>query len=211
MRLNAARFDRHLANLGQRFTYRCSYMCSCINPNSGQATPGCPICAGKGHFWDDAIPAMAASANQKAQMAWASTGLYKDGDIVLTVPQNSPIWDAGQFDRLTMLDGSQRFSQALRRGDPTERLLFTPKAFERVFWISPTTKALVDGGLPVADAKGNLSWTEKAPPPGTTYTLTGTRLQEYFLFQELPRNRNMHSGVRLPKMVVVREMDLFKR
>uniref|UniRef100_A0AAU6W246 Uncharacterized protein n=1 Tax=Pseudomonas phage Touem01 TaxID=3138548 RepID=A0AAU6W246_9VIRU len=131
--------------------------------------------------------------------------------MVMTVPQNSPLWDAGQFDRVTMLNATDRFSQPMKRGSPTEKLMFTPKLIDRVFWINPATKKIVEGGIPAWDENGRLTWDENEPPPGTSYSVSGTRLSEYFIYMDLPRNRNMHSGARLPKLTVLRRWDLLGR
>lgn len=211
MRFSPNRFNRHLANLGQQYLWRRSYGCSCVSPSSGAPDPRCGLCSGKGYFWDPAVQVGAATASQKTQMTWQQMGQYEAGDIVVTVPENSPLWDAGQFDRVVMLNATDRFSQPLVRGAPTERLLFAPQSIERVFWRHPQTQGLVEGGIPSVAADGRLAWVSGEPPMGVSYSLTGTKLVEYFVYQELPRNRNMHNGVRLPKYCVLRRWDLFGR
>lgn len=211
MRFNPGHFDRHLNNIGQQFVWRRAYACACATPGSGAPDPKCPACLGKGQLWVDPTQCSAASASQKTQVTWAQMGLYQSGDIVVTVPQNSPMWNAGQFDRVTMLNATDKFSQPMTRGAPTEKLLFTVQAVDRVFWISKTTRQIVEGGIPTFDANGRPVWTEGEPPPGMQYSITGTRLSEYFVYQDLPRNRNMHDGARLPKLVVLRRLDLLTR
>lgn len=212
MRFSPTRFDRHLDNLSQRFLWRRAYGCSCVNPNSGAPDSKCKLCLGKGHLWDEPIVAKAAAAGQSTQMQWAGSGLYDVGDIVLSVPQNSAIWDSGAFDRITFLNATDRFSMPLTRGAPSERLFFQVASVERCFWKHPQTGALVEGGLPAISADGmTFTWLDREPPAGTTYSLTGTRFIEYFIFKELPRNRNMHGGVRLPKNIAIRRFDLLSR
>jgi hypothetical protein len=59
---------------------------------------------------------------------------------------------------------------------------------------------------------GNLSWPNGGGPPiGVTYSLTGTKFDEYFIFLNLPSDRNEHEGARLPKKVTLRKWDLFGR
>lgn len=211
MRLSPTRFNRHLQHMGQEYLWRRSWQCSCVNPNSGSPDTKCKICLGKGRYWEAPVQAVAASSSQKTQQSWAAMGLYELGDLVLTTPENSPIWDAGQFDRITMLNATDRFSSSLIKGDPSERLLFKPESIERVFWINKTTNVIVEGGIPTVNDKGELTWGEKAPPPGMSYSITGMRFSEYYIFTDLPKSRNMHSGVRLPKYVVLRRFDLFGR
>lgn len=211
MRLNPAHFNRFLANIGQQFLWRPATACPCVEPGSLAPQPNCPHCLGKGQIWGAAIEAGAASSGQKTQVTWAKMGQYEAGDIVLTVPENSPLWDAGQFDRVTMLNATDKFSQVLKRGSPGDRLLVVPKEITRVTWIDKATQAIVDGGIPTWDANGRLTWAQGEPPPGMNYTITGTRLSEYFIYMDLPRNRNMHDGARLPKMTVLRRWDLLGR
>lgn len=212
MRFSPNRFNRHLANLGQQYLWSQSFGCSCVNPNSGAPDPRCQVCLGKGVFWPSSVEVVAATASQKTQMNWQQGGMYEAGDIVVSIPGDSPLWDAGQFDRVVMLNASDRFSQPFVRGAVSERLLFRPQRFERVFWKHPQTQAIVEGGLPVAAANGTLSWPNGGEPPaGTSYSLTGWKHSEYFVYMDLPRNRNMHSGARLPKYVVLRRWDLMGR
>lgn len=211
MRFSVTGFDRHLANMGQRFLYWRSYSCACHSAGSGAPDSRCKICYGKGHYWLAPIKVSAAAASQRTQMEWAKSGLWESGDQVLSIPQSSPLWDAGQFDRLTSINASDRFSAPLVRGAVSERLLFQVDKLERVFWKSTDGTALVDGDLPTVNADGTLAWGDNAPPVGTTYSLTGTKRLDFFIYQELPRNRNMHDGVRLPKACVLRKWDLLGR
>ena len=212
MRLNPAAFDRHLAHMGQRLMWRRSYACACINPESGQPDPRHALCSGKGRLWDAGIETVVGVPSQSTALKWGAPGMWLDGDMALSIPQSSPMWDAGPFDRVLMLNSNDVFSQPMKRGSPTERLLFTPASFSRVFWLHPTTRLPIDGALPVVDLLGNLSWPNGGgPPAGMTYSLTGQRFDEYFVFASLPSDRNQHSGARLPKRAQLRQWDLFGR
>lgn len=212
MRFNAAAFDRHLEGIGQQVEWRRSYSCACVNPQSGAPDPKHALCSGKGRIWDAAVPTITGVASQKVQQAWAQMGMWESGDMVLSIPQSSPLWDAGPYDRVTMLNADDVFSRPLVRGAPTERLSFKVVSITRCFWLHPTTRQIVDGSLPVVDEVGSLSWPSGGEPsPGTTYSLTGTKRPEYFIWMDWPVDRNQHSGMRLPKRVVLRNFDLFSR
>lgn len=212
MRFNPAAFDRFLTSIGQRVTWRRSYACACVNPASGQPDPKHALCSGKGRIWEPPVQTVAGIANQKVQLAWAQMGMYEAGDMVLSIPQVSPLWEAGPFDRIVALDSTDIFSQPLVRGAPSERLLFQPVTIDRCFWLHPTTRLPVDGGKPVVGEDGRLSWPNGGEPPaGATYSLTGTKHTEYFLWGDFPSDRNQHSGMRLPRRVVARRFDLFSR
>lgn len=212
MKFNPAAFDRFLANIGQRVLWRRSYACACVNPASGQPDPKHALCGGKGRIWDSPIPTVTGVASQKVQLQWAQMGMFEVGDMVLSIPQSSPLWECGSFDRITALDSTDVFSQPLVRGAPAERLLFQPASVDRCFWLHPTLRTPVDGAPPAVDAEGRLSWPAGGEPPaGTTYSLTGTKHTEYFIWGEFSSDRNQHSGMRLPRRVVARKFDLFNR
>lgn len=211
MRFSVQKFNRHLNNLGQNYVWRRSYACSCVTPTSGAPDRKCQVCAGKGHFWLDGVACAAATASQKTQAKWEKSGMFEAGDIVVSIPENSPMWDCGQFDRIMMLNASDRFSMPLTRGATSERIIFTVEKLERVFWKHPQTQAIIEGGLPTISANGSLTWTSGEPPPGTSYSITGRKRSEYFVYMDFPRNRNMHYGFRLPKTTVLRRFDLFGR
>jgi hypothetical protein len=168
---------------------------------------------GKGRIWDAPVETATGVAGQKIQLQWAQMGMWEAGDLVLSIPQASPLWEAGAFDRVTALNATDVFSQPMVRGAPSEKLLFKPATVTRCFWLHPTTRLVVEGGLPVVSEAGVLSWPGGVgePPAGTTYSLTGTKFAEYFLWGEMPSDRNQHGGMRLPRRVVARRFDLFGR
>ena len=212
MRLNPAAFNRHVAHIGQQLVWRRSYSCACVNPDSGAADPKHQLCMGKGRLWDEGIDTVAGVSRQDANSEFSGPGPFDTGDMMLTIPEESPMYDAGQFDRVLMKNATDVFSQPLKRGAPVERLLFSVASFIRVFWLDTVTRTEVEGSLPVIDAVGNLSWPNGGGPPiGTVYSLTGIKYDEYFIFLALPSDRNQHSGARLPKRVSARKGDLFGR
>lgn len=212
MQFDPGAFDDWLGNIGQQMEWRRSYVCPCVNPASGHPDPRHALCNGKGRIWNDSVRTVVGVASQKVQLQWAQMGLWEAGDTVLSIPQSSPMWGCGPFDRIVDVNSQDAFTMVLQRGAPTERLLFRPASLGRCFWLHPTTRLPVDGGIPVVAADGTLSWAGvDEPPPGTSYSLTGTKFSEYFIFQELTSNRNQHQGMRLPKRVVARRWDLFGR
>lgn len=213
MQFNEARFNRHIENMGQKVLWRRAFVCPCVNPQSGQHDTACPHCRGKGRLYEAPQETVCGIAGQKTQNEWAKLGQFTPGDVVVTIPGSSAMWDsAGNLDRVTLRNAIDKFTATLTRGGPGELLLFQPERLERVMWRHPQTKALVEGGLPKVEADGKLTWGDRAPPPGTTYSLTGRRYSEYHVFGDMPSNRNMHQGSkRLPKLVVLRRYDLAQR
>jgi hypothetical protein len=210
MRLNPAAFNAHLNNIGQTCAWRKAFHCPCVNPFSGAADPSCPQCGGKGRLWDLAQTGIAGIAGQKVQQAWAQFGMWQDGDAVVSIPESSPLYEMGQFDRVTMMNATEDFSLVLVRGAPVEKLFFNVNSIIRVFWLD-VNKNVVPGGIPTVGADGSLSWVTGAPPIGTQYSISGKRFSEYFCWGPFPNMRGEHQGARLPKRVVLRSFDLFSR
>lgn len=214
MQFNAAWFDRHLASIGQRALWRRSYACACVSPSSGAPDPKHALCAGKGRIWTEPVETVCGVSRQDVKPEMIAAGLFDSGDLQLTIPAASPMWDgAGRFDRVVLLNSTDVFSQPFTRGAPTEKVIFAVKTIERCFWLDPVTRGLVEGRVPVVSEAGALSWPGGVgePPPATTYSLTGTRYDEYYCLDSLPSDRNEHSGMRLPKRVTMRKFDLFGR
>lgn len=213
MRFNPAAFDRHLNNIGQEMRWRRSYACACSQNSSGSADPSHQLCMGRGRIWDPPVKAVAGVASQQVQMQWQAMGQFESGDMVLSVPQNSPLWNAGQFDRILMMNSTDVFSMPLQRGGPSERILFPVASFTRCFWLHPQNREqTVEGGLPAVDDAGRLTWPNGGEPPaGVKYSITGEKRDEYFVFLGIPSDRNEHKGMRLPRRIVARKWDLFGR
>lgn len=209
MKLSPAAFNQFLAHIGQRFLWRRAYDCPCINPHSGAARHDCPHCAGKGQVWDEPIEGVAGAAGYRVQREWAQFGVWESGDLVVTIPSNSPLYAMGQFDRVTMLNGTEPFSLTFTRGH-NDVLQFPVERIDRVFWYDDDD-SLVDGGIPTVAADGTLHWDSDEPPAGKRYSISGTKRTEFYCWGEFPSNRNMHSGEPLPRRVVLRRFDLFSR
>lgn len=211
MRLSPAKFNAFLNNIGQDFSWRHSYSCPCIEEHSGAPDNHCGLCGGRGRIWEAAVDGKSGIAGQKVQRQWAEFGMWENGDVVLTIPSDSPLYAMGEFDRVVMTNSSQPFSMNRTRG-VNDRLDFMKVLqIDRVFWKDQDDN-IVEGGIPVVDEDGNLSWPDGgAPQPGTQFSITGRKQPEYFCFQEFPQDRAHHFGADLPRRVVLRKWDLFGR
>lgn len=213
MRLSPSAFNRFLVGIGQQIAWRRSYACACVNPTSGAPDPKHQLCEGKGRVWDAPINTVCGVTNQNVNPKMAAFGNWEEGDMVMTVPSDSPMWaNSGRFDRIVLKNSTDVFSMPLTRGGVNERLLFPVESVSRCFWLHPTTRQIVEGALPVISKDGVPSWPKgPEPPPGTSYSITGQRFDEYFIIDQLPSDRNEHSGAPLPKRLQLRKFDLFRR
>lgn len=211
MQLNPQAFNDHLNNMGEWFRWRRSSACPCINPSSGSPKVGCPHCGGKGRLWETPVRALAGVASQKTQQEWAKFGQWESGDLVLSIPEDSPLYDVAPFDRVVAEITSDAFSMPLVRGAPNERIPGAIKEITRVYWFSQAGD-ITEGKAPTINALGVPSWPDGgAPPAGTTYSLSGHRYQEFYCFGPYPVSRMKHAGARLPVRMVMRMFDLLGR
>ena len=214
MRLNPGAFSAFLSgNIGQLMLWRSNTICPCVNSFSNSANPKCPKCAGKGRIWAAPVEARAGMTRQQIDVNLSQQVNWEMGDATLTVDESSPMYDAGQFDRITLLNSTDRFSLVLVRGQPAERLFMKVDKIDDVFWYTGQDGqgTRVQGGIPVVADDGTLTWASGAPPVGKEYAITGTRFAEYFLYLNLPSDRAEHFGARLPKLMRARRFELFGR
>lgn len=206
-RLQPARFNSWLNNIGQDFAWRRSYACPCVEEHSGAPDNNCGLCGGRGRIWNDAVQGKSGIAGQKVQRDWAQFGWYEAGDVVLTIPSNSALYAIGEFDRAVMLNSSEPFSFNMTRGvDDVFR--FPVVSIDRVFWKGNGDQP-VNGTIPTVSTAGAITWGAIAPQPGQQFSITGRKRPEFFCFREFPQDRSHHSGADLPRRVVLRRFDLF--
>lgn len=212
MELNADWFDDQLEEMGQTVHWRRAFMCPCRNVDSGSALPSCPTCRGLGWLWDDGIECFVAPTSMKVAREFAAFGTWESGDVVLTLPGASPIYAAGEKDRIIMRDSSEPFSLMLTRGEQ-DRLTFPILHIDRIFYLAPPEAAPIIVPAPDWSGDGTLLWdgAAAAPPAGAQYSVSGRKQPEYYLFTDLPQDRAHFGGARLPRRVQARRFDLFGR
>lgn len=213
MILSPSTFNRQLRQMGQAVAWRRATSCPCRSATSGAARPGCPICHGRGVSWGSPIPAWTGVASQRVAREWAAFGQWEGGDELLTIPGDSPLYAAGENDRVLMTQSTEAFQVVQTRGAAGETLPPAPATFDQVTWLSPDGTTLTYGGLPSTDGNGVPTWAPSvpAPPVGTQYSARGRRSPEYYVFATLVQDRAHFGGLPLPRRVQVRKFDLFGR
>lgn len=158
--------------------------------------------------------------------------------MVLSIPSDSPLYDAGANDRILMTDSTEPFDTVLTHTG-NEILPGRIVSVDRVFWLIGQGQSVIEGTIPRQAPDGALIWrgngsgsaciaTEAGIPivsdhqgaliaeglpftVGTQYTIAGRRNPEFYVFQDLPQDRAHFHGARLPRRVAVRRFDLFGR
>lgn len=235
MYLEPLAFNALLGGIGQLFSLSRAFACPCLSVTSGAPQPNCPVCHGKGRTWIAPIQGDAGISGAKVQREWAMSGMWEQGDVVLTLPSDSAMYAMGQFDRVVMLNSSVSFSQTV--ANSTTPLNFTAADVERVFWIDGGV--LVEGAIPTVNPDGTLVWpsailpqtiaadgigygpnqmaldgilpTVLMPPSGKQFSITGRKFPEYYCFSDLAQDRSHQHGSALPRRVVLRKFDLLGR
>lgn len=208
MRLNPARFNHFLAQIGQDLAWLPSSACPCVHSYSGSPDPSCLHCDGKGRLWSDPVPCSAGIVSRDIMRQAAPMAILDAGDVMLVIPSDQPLYAIGEYDRVVMVDRTEPFSLNLIAG-VNARLRFTPTAIDRVLWLDEQ-QSLVEGNPPDYNDDGLLAWDAgQGPPAGVTFSITGRRHPEYFCWLTLALDRPHHSGEPLPRRVVLRRFDLF--
>lgn len=208
MQLSPASFNRFLSGIGQDTSWRKSDACPCVSPLSGAALPSCPHCSGKGRIWQAPVAGRIGVSSMASKRQYAAFGIFEAGDLLLTLPSDSPLYNMGQFDIVKLTGATQPFSIILDHGTRDE-FQFTPEHIDRVFWIDGAN-IIESDARDVADMR--IVWgAHTQPAAGRKYSVTGRWNPDYFVFQELPTERAHHGGLPLPRRVVVRRFDLYGR
>lgn len=210
MKLRPSAFNKFLRHIGQNMQWRKAFLCPCRNPHSDAPNPACGICMGKGTYWGKPVDGVAGLSGMQVQKQWFSFGMAELGDVVVTIPSDTPMYDIGQFDRVVMSDSTQPFSLTLIRGGPEEFIPFTPVSVDYVAWVDSDGN-LKQGMKPAVIENGIPRWLESGPEEGAVYTIAGRRHQEYFVYQDYPQERAHHHGEPLPRKVILRKFDLYGR
>lgn len=212
MRLSPTDFNRHLRHMGNDFVWRKAYACPCVNPNSGAAKPNCPLCSGKGRTWANGVSGKAGIVGRETMKDFAAFGVWDSGDVMLSIPSDSPLYAIGQYDRVSASNRSEPFSMNRTRGT-NDVYRFSVLAIDRVFWLD-AQNVTHESTPPTIALDGTVTWGEQAegnvaPPVGSTYSITGRRTPEFFVYQDMPFDRPLHYGASLPRRVQLRRFDLY--
>lgn len=209
MLLNPAKLNAHLRFMGQDFLWKKGFACPCVSPSSGAANEDCTNCDGKGVTWIAGVDSRCGFSSLTEKRAMKDFGTFEQGDALISIPSDDPAYAAGRWDRFQAATSTSPFSINLRRGF-ADKIRFKVVAFSRVFWLDSSFDE-IEGGIPTLDpATGVLTWASGEPPAGTFFSITGERFDEFYVYLDLPNDRNIH-GLAQPRKLPARLFDLFGR
>ena len=214
MRLQPAAFNRLIGHLGQACLWSRAELCPCRDTYSGAAEPNCPACSGRGVFWRGAVRATTGLTSMRVAREWQHFGMWESGDVVLSVPSDSPLYDAGENDRVALVNSTEPYTSTFVRGAEDERW---PAYLTEVEAVTVRQgEGVASRAVPVLPADRSApfrpAWPEAGgPAEGEQYAIRGRRHPVFFVFKSLPQDRAHHSGATLPRKIAARRFDLFGR
>lgn len=125
-------FDAQIANTGLRLGWMQAHTCPCTAAN-GNARPGCPVCHGRGVYWDKPLAFKglitymhtASAPDEPGAHTDATFGQQQRAEGTLSIPAKgdggeTTVWkNASIFDAYVEYDAPARFNSAFVTGKPT--------------------------------------------------------------------------------------------
>lgn len=146
------------------------------------------------------------------QREFATRGEYDVMDIQLTVdraaPDGSPnpLWDAGEHDRVILLDTWRRHSQHLQRG-VLDALVYRRVRDVRLTSVVSGALRVWEPGTDYVVEDGRVVWQAgRGPARQAHYAAEAQVSPEYYVFQVLPQTRHM-DGQDMPRRFVLRGFE----
>lgn len=209
MSFSEAWFNNFLDQIGATVTWRKASECPCRNTRTGGSDVDCPVCEGLRYLWDPGVTTTIGVQGIKADRKFAGFAEWEKGDMLATIPSDSPAYAVGEYDRFAIDQAEFRFSTILTKGTKDRLKYSTIHTIDRLW-------AIV-GGVAVDyvegthfDLEGNLIvWGAGAgPADGTQYSVRYFAVPEYFVYLAMPQDR-IQGNLNLPKRVPLRLYELF--
>lgn len=176
MRLSPREFNRFLRHIGQQVVWRQAFDCPCRDVHSGAARHDCKHCRGRGTVWGADQPAYAGVQSMAAVKQWADFDVWESGDLMVTIPSDSPMYAAGQFDQIILTQSSEPFSLTMTRGED-DFFRWPVLSITRTFCLSDDGTTVVELTPPVVLPDGTLEWSTDdeavVPMLGKQFSITG--------------------------------------
>lgn len=229
--LRAESFEDLINRRGRVVRWEEAMLCSCQSVQSGQANYNCKACHGTGRIYEAPIEGKAVVSDISASKQYANNiGVFQVGDALMSVPYRfpktnklgyntgefdlNPMYDIGDFDRVTLLDDFYKTSEVLVRGTA----LYARQADTLLHAVDITVKKIIkadeDTGaiiefIPEHDFEvdnNKIVWSEDSEDKlaiGESYTVVYKHRPTFVVFSNLPSPR-YQDGQFFPRKVVLR-------
>jgi len=204
------RLNTMLQLIGQAATWERASRCPCRSTRTGGADVACVVCKGVGWIWDAPQPCSFGVSGSTPSRKFAAFAEWEDGDVLLTIPSDSPAYDMGERDRITLTDSSLRSAEVLTRGTQDTLRYRKPIAILTVWAIVNTIRKEYYESIDYLMDGPTIRWLTDPFPAGQPYSVLYRARPEYFVYRELAGDRPM-GGRSMPRKVHVKLMELWNR
>jgi hypothetical protein len=226
--MNAAHFEDLIFRRGKMVLWERAQRCTCWNADSGQPAVYCKACGGTGFLYDHPFQSkfiLITGLNINKEQT--QMGEVQLGDCIATVPYrtkviasnglisypDNPLYEIGEWDKITLLDSEFKSNENLVRGTPLfgrpPDTLYHGMVTKviRILQADPDT-GVVTYYTPDVDYKLNgnvIEWQSngKQPAEGSQYSALYMHRPVYIVQNQLPQVRDQ-DGQHFPKRVVLR-------
>lgn len=165
---NPQDFEDILQQKGYRLTWEKAIRCACIDPATLRPTPDCISCDGRGHYYYDPTEIRGVITRQSQQLELGSReglGILEPGSAYVTVSHNNYL---SQFDRITNLDSSVKYTETLVHSEKSGDWLSYPVISMEIAITQPNRLAPTVILQPNVDftleADGKINWISSKKP-----------------------------------------------
>ena len=204
------RLNAMLQLIGQAVTWERASRCPCRSTRTGGPEVSCPVCRGVGWIWDTPVPCMLGVSGSTPSRKFAAFTEWEDGDVLVTIPSDSPAYDMGERDRITLTDASHRMSEVLTRGVNDQLRYRKPLVIHSVWAIVSNERKDYHDLIDYKVDGHTVTWLTAGPAQNQQYAVLYNAQPEYFVYRELVGDRPM-GGRSMPRKVHVKLMELFNR
>ena len=202
--------NQMLTNLSQSATWEKASLCPCKVKRTGGADTQCPICRGNSIIWAIPIGCRVSLQSMKTNRDFAMFTAWEKGDIMVTLISDSDAYDAGEFDRFTLMDSKLRLDQVLTRGSSDTIKYSSVVGIDEAWGIVNGLRVDLTQGVDFTLTNNLITWLTNVLPIGNQYSLMYVAHPQYYVYRDLVMDRP-HGSRTLPRKVHLRLMELFSR
>lgn len=230
LQMNALKFTDMISKRGMPVKWERAQKCTCWDEYAGQPSTTCKACNGFGYIYDepvyeDQVLVMSLILNKE----FTQIGEYKMGDCIATIPElkkvkntetglweypKNPLYDIGEFDKITLMSTEFRSTDVLIKGQSMygreADTLRNPDVTQilRVLKADPITGDITVYSKDINfTVDGNkINWITGLAD-GEKYSVMYYHRPIYLVYTQLPQSRDQ-DGQHFPKKVVLRYKDV---
>jgi hypothetical protein len=234
IKLQAQHFEEMITRRGIDVRWEQAIKCTCWSDDSGQPLYSCKACGGTGYLYSTPATIHTVLIMSLAMSKeFTPVGDFRMGDCIATIPQHykavdgaqrvtwpiNPMYDIGEWDKVTLLDTEYRCNENLIRGvalrdQPADTLRSADVTkILGVLRANPETGEvyIYEAGTDYNIANGNtIDWigaSSDIPANGEKYSVMYYCRPVYVVYTQLPQSRDP-DGQHFPKKVVLRYRDV---